>query len=66
MNTKADEHETIVTHLKQIFEQEKTALAQNASTKIDDLLRRVEKISSIKQTQQSLFEHKIQMLETER
>ena len=66
MNTKADEHDTIVSNLKQAFEQEKIALANNASLKIDDLLRRVEKLSSIKSSQNSLYENKIQMLESER
>ncbi len=66
MNTKADENETIVSNLKQAFEQEKIALANNASSKIDDLLRRVEKLSSIKTSQNSLYENKIQMLESER
>ncbi len=66
MNTKADENETIVSNLKQAFEQDKIALANNASSKIDDLLRRVEKLSSIKTSQNSLYENKIQMLESER
>jgi hypothetical protein len=66
LNTKADENETIVSNLKQAFEQEKIALANNASSKIDDLLRRVEKLSSIKTSQNSLYENKIQMLESER
>ena len=66
MNTKADEHETIVYNLKQAFEQERIALASNASTKIDDLLQRVEKLSSIKSSQNSLYENKIQMLESDR
>ncbi|CAF4425317.1 unnamed protein product, partial [Rotaria sp. Silwood2] len=66
LNTKADEHETVVSNLKQAFEQEKIALANNASSRIDDLLRRVEKLSSIKSTQNSIYENKIQMLETEK
>ncbi|CAF1184756.1 unnamed protein product [Rotaria sordida] len=66
LNTKADEHETIVSNLKQAFEQEKIALASNASSRIDELLRRVEKLSSIKNTQNSLYENKIQLLETEK
>jgi hypothetical protein len=66
LNTKADEHETIVSNLKQAFEQEKTTLANNASSRIDDLLHRVEKLSSIKTTQSSLYENKIQILESER
>jgi len=66
LNTKADENETIVSNIKQAFEQEKIALANNASSKIDDLLRRVEKLSSIKTSQNSLYENKIQMLESER
>jgi hypothetical protein len=66
LNTKADEHDTIVYNLKQAFEQEKSALASNASSKIDDLLHRVEKLSSIKSSQNSLYENKIQMLESER
>ncbi|CAF1625285.1 unnamed protein product, partial [Rotaria sp. Silwood1] len=66
LNTKADEHETIVSNLKQTFEQEKLALANNASSKIDDLLHRVEKLSSIKNTQNSIYENKIQMLETDK
>ena len=61
-----DEHETIVSNLKQAFEQEKSALANNASTKIDELLHRVEKLSTIKTSQNSLYENKIQMLESER
>ncbi|CAF3932798.1 unnamed protein product [Rotaria magnacalcarata] len=66
LNTKADEHDAIVANLKQSFEQEKSSLANNASSRIDDLLHRVEKLSSIKNTQTSLFENKIQMLESER
>ena len=66
LNTKADEHETIVSNLKQAFEHEKSTLASNASSRIDDLLRRVEKLSTIKQSQHSLYENKIQMLESER
>jgi hypothetical protein len=66
LNTKADEHETIVYNLKQAFEQEKNALANSASLKIDDLLHRVEKLSSIKSSQSSLYENKIQMLESDR
>ena len=66
MNTKADEHERIVENLKQAFEQEKSSLAQNATTKIDDLVQRVEKLSNIKQNQNSLYENKIQILECER
>ncbi|UJR27264.1 hypothetical protein I4U23_008559 [Adineta vaga] len=66
LNTKVDEHETFVSNLKQAFEHEKTALATNASSRIDDLLQRVEKLSSIKTTQNSLYENKIQMLESER
>lgn len=66
LNTKADEHETIVQNLKQAFEDEKAALARNASAKLDDLLRRVEKLSHLKENQQSLFENKIQILEAER
>ncbi len=66
LNTKADEHETIVSNLKRAFEQEKLALATNASSKIDDLLHRVEKLSSVKTSQNSLYENKIQMLESER
>lgn len=66
LNTKVDEHETYVANLKQAFEHEKAALASNASARIDDLLQRVEKLSSIKTTQNSLYENKIQMLESDR
>ncbi|CAF1236405.1 unnamed protein product [Adineta steineri] len=66
LNTKVDEHDTLVFNLKQAFEQEKSVLANNASSRIDDLLHRVEKLSSIKTTQNSLYENKIQMLESER